>query len=111
MKKDGFIYIGEYYHKHGKELSLTEKKLGKTRDLSDPSLAVSSEDLTIGYAIKQAYSVQDVDMTFDLITAFIDADRLTGEWFEDHNNTLKSRIEKFVVTMGGMKIDSDVLPL
>jgi hypothetical protein len=50
-------------------------------------------------------------MTFDLITAFIDADRLTGEWFEDHNNTLKSRIEKFVITMGGMKIDSDVLPL
>jgi hypothetical protein len=79
--------------------------------LSDPSLAVSSEDLTIGYAIKAAYSVQDVDMTFDLITAFIDADRLTGEWFEDHNNTLKSRIEKFVITMGGMKIDSDVLPL
>ena len=111
MKKDGFIYIGEYYHKHGKELNLTEKKLGKTRDLSDPSLAVSSEDLTIGYTIKEAYSVQDVDMTFDLITAFIDTDRLTGDWFEDHNNTLKNRIGKFIITMGGMKIDSDVLPV
>lgn len=110
---EGYIYIGEYYHKHGKELNLTEKKIGLTKSLEEREKALNSTKFTIGYCMSEAYKVDDMFKVEKAIHSLLDHNRLEGEWFEDDDDSLKQRVNKFMTTMGYEKVnlnndDSDV---
>ena len=108
MNKE-YIYIGQYFHYHGKdlqEMGLTEKKIGKTINLDKREIQLNRTKGTIGYTYVAAWEVNDMDsVELALHTAF-DDNRLSGEWFDDVNDDLVERVHKMISLLKlGTEID------
>lgn len=93
-----YIYLGKYYHKSGKELSdLTEKKIGLTKSLENRERELNSTKFTIGYTFVKAWETGlDTNRVERSLHAILDNDRMEGEWFEDSENTLTSRVSSYM---------------
>lgn len=99
--KSGYIYIGTYFHRHGKDLSnLTEKKIGLSIDVPSRESALNSTKFTIGYTMLKSWHVDDMDKVERGIHALLDHDNLSGEWFEDEDGSLVDRVSKFMAING-----------
>jgi hypothetical protein len=99
----GYIYIGQYFHRHGKTLdSLTEKKIGKSVDVPARENSLNSTKFTIGYTMIKYWKVSDMDKTEKQLHAIL-PNRLTGEWFEDEDNSLIDRVSKFMSVSGAIE--------
>ena len=95
----GYIYIGQYYHYHGKDLgSLTEKKIGKSINVPSRESALNSTKFTIGYAMIKYWAVDSMSQLEKALHAIL-PDRLNGEWFEDKDDTLIDRVSKFMAVL------------
>ena len=103
--KEGYIYIGEYYHRHGKEINLSEKKIGLTINLDEREKSLNSTKYTIGYIISEAWKVDNMNKVEKSIHSLLAHDRLSGEWFDDVDDTLKQRVEKFMEINGYEKVN------
>ena len=108
----GFIYIGEYFHKFGKEMVLKEKKVGKTSSL----LTIPQIDdyaFSLDFTASDIYFVDDVEKLYEALTALIAVDQLKDDWYEDTDNDLKDRVAKFMDAFGYKEIadvDGDGIP-
>lgn len=111
-----YIYIGQYYHKHGldlQELGITEKKIGLTKDLNDREKALNSTKMTIGYVVAAAWKVDDMRKVESALHNILAHDRLDGEWFTDREGDLIQRVDKHIATLElgtrvGLNINSEV---
>ena len=94
----GYIYLGEYYHKAGKELNLSEKKIGKTINLDQREHELGRTNSPIGYTYINAWDTgDDTDKVERQIHALLGHDRMEGtEWFEDKADDLNDRLSTFM---------------
>lgn len=107
----GFIYVGEYFHKFGKEVP-TEKKVGKT----DSLLSIPQIDdyaFSLDFHTPDIYLVDDVEMMYEALISLLANDQLKDDWYEDTDGDLKERIAKFMDAFGYTEIsdvDGDGIP-
>jgi len=97
----GYIYVGEYFHKFGKSVP-TEKKIGKIDSL-----------LNIPQLDDYAFSFDDVEKMYSALTHILDHDQLKEDWFEDTDGDLKNRVAKFMEAFGYKEVsdvDGDGIP-
>ncbi len=114
METHGFIYVGEYIHKFNKEMTLTEKKIGKVDSLLD-IVGIDDYAFSIDFMPTDLYMVEKerLDTVYEAITILLDHDQIQGEWYDDADNTLKMRIARFMEIMRVAKIedkDADGIP-
>jgi len=104
-----YIYLGRYYHKSGKELSdLTEKKIGLTKNLENRERELNSTKFTVGYTFVKAWQTgEDTNKVEKSLHALLDDVRMDGEWFEDSNKTLISRVAKYMSINDYPEVDLD----
>ena len=107
----GYIYVGEYFHKFGKDIP-TEKKIGKT----DSLLHIPQIDdyaFSLDFVASDIYLVDDVDKMYNALTHILDHDQLKEDWFEDTDGDLKDRVAKFMEAFGYKEVadvDGDGIP-
>jgi hypothetical protein len=107
----GYIYVGEYFHKFGKDVP-TEKKIGKT----DSLLSIPQIDdyaFSLDFIASDIYLVDDVEKMYKALTHILDHDQLKEDWFEDTDGDLKNRVAKFMEAFGYVEIadvDGDGIP-
>ena len=71
-EKQGYIYIGEYFHKFG-GIVPTEKKIGKTDDL----LKIPQIDdfaFSLDFHTPDIYLINDVDVFYEALTVLLNHD-------------------------------------
>jgi hypothetical protein len=107
----GFIYVGEYFHKFGKDVP-TEKKIGKV----DSLLSIPQIDdyaFSLDFIASDIYLVDEVEKMYNALTHILDHDQLKEDWFEDSDGDLKDRVAKFMEAFGYTEIadaDGDGIP-
>ena len=107
----GYIYVGEYFHKFGKSVP-TEKKIGKT----DSLLTIPQIDdyaFSLDFHTPDIYLVDDVEKMYSALTHILDLDQLKEDWFEDTDGDLKNRVAKFMEAFGYKEVsdvDGDGIP-
>ena len=107
----GFIYVGEYFHKFGKEIP-TEKKIGKTDSLLDIP-QIDDYAFSLDFIASDIYLVDDVEKMYNALTYILEHDQLKDDWFEDSDGDLKDRVAKFMEAFGYTEIadiDGDGIP-
>jgi hypothetical protein len=108
----GYIYVGEYFHKFGKEMTLKEKKIGKTNSiLSIPQ--IDDYAFSLDFTASDIYLVENVDKMYEALTSVLEHDRLKEDWFEDTDGDLKERVANFMKAFGYVEIcdvDGDGIP-
>jgi hypothetical protein len=107
----GYIYIGEYFHKFGKNVP-TEKKIGKTTSLLDIP-QIDDYAFSLDFHTPDIYLVEDVEKMYKALTTILEHDQLKEDWFEDTDGDLKDRVTKFMTAFGYKEIadvDGDGIP-
>ena len=107
----GYIYVGEYFHKFGKDIP-TEKKIGKTDSLLDIP-QIDDYAFSLDFIASDIYLVDEVDKMYNALTTILDHDQLKEDWFEDTDGDLKDRVAKFMEAFGYKEIadvDGDGIP-
>jgi len=107
----GYIYIGEYFHKFGGVVP-AEKKIGKIDDL----LKIPQIDdyaFSLDFHTPDIYLVNDVDILYTAITVLLSHDLIKEDWFADSDGDLKERVANFMKALGYVEIadvDDDGIP-
>ena len=107
----GYIYVGEYFHKFGKSIP-TEKKIGKTNDLMEIP-QIDDYAFSLDFIASDIYLIDDVDKMYNALTYILEHDNLKEDWFEDTDGDLKDRVAKFMKAFGYQEItdvDGDGVP-
>lgn len=107
----GYIYVGEYFHKFGKDVP-TEKKIGKTDSLLNIP-QIDDYAFSLDFIASDIYLVEDVEKMYTALTNILDHDQLKEDWFEDTDGDLKDRVAKFMKAFGYVEIadvDGDGIP-
>ena len=107
----GYIYVGEYFHKFGKDVP-TEKKIGKTDSLLNIP-QIDDYAFSLDFHTPDIYLVDDVEKLYKALTTILDHDQLKEDWFEDTDGDLKDRVAKFMDAFGYKEIadvDGDGIP-
>ena len=107
----GYIYVGEYFHKFGKDVP-TEKKIGKTDSLLNIP-QIDDYAFSLDFHTPDIYLVDDVEKLYKALTIILDHDQLKEDWFEDTDGDLKDRVAKFMDAFGYKEIadvDGDGIP-
>ncbi len=107
----GYIYIGEYFHKFEKNVP-TEKKIGKTTSLLDIP-QIDDYAFSLDFHTPDIYLVEDVEKIYKALTTILEHDQLKEDWFEDTDGDLKDRVTKFMTAFGYKEIadvDGDGIP-
>ena len=107
----GYIYIGEYFHKFGGKVP-SEKKISKTNDL----LKIPQIDdyaFSLDFHTPDIYLVDDVDTLYTAIIVLLSHDIIKEDWFADSDGDLKDRVANFMKALGYGEIadvDGDGIP-
>jgi hypothetical protein len=107
----GYIYVGEYFHKFGKDIP-TEKKIGKTDSLLNIP-QIDDYAFSLDFIASDIYLVDDVEKMYKALTHILDHDQLKEDWFEDTDGDLKDRVAKFMEAFGYKEVadvDGDGIP-
>lgn len=108
----GYIYVGEYFHKFGKEMTLREKKIGKTNSLLNIP-QIDDHAFSLDFTAADIYLVEDVDMIYTALTVLLSHDNIKDDWFADSDGDLKDRVASFMKALGYSEIadvDGDGIP-
>ena len=107
----GYIYVGEYFHKFGKSVP-TEKKIGKIDSLLNIP-QIDDYAFSLDFHTPDIYLVDDVEKMYSALTHILDHDQLKEDWFEDTDGDLKNRVAKFMEAVGYKEVsdvDGDGIP-
>jgi len=107
----GYIYIGEYFHKFGGVVP-TEKKIGKIDNL----LKIPQIDdyaFSLDFHTPDIYLVENVEVLYTALISVLSHDLIKEDWFADSDNDLKERVASFMKAFGYGEIadvDGDGIP-
>ena len=107
----GYIYIGEYFHKFGGKVP-TEKKIGKTDDL----LKIPQIDdyaFSLDFTAADIYLVENIEVLYTALISVLGHDLIKEDWFADSDSDLKERVASFMKAFGYVEvcdIDGDGIP-
>ena len=107
----GFIYVGGYIHKFGKEVP-SEKKIAKVYSLLDIP-QIDDYAFSLDFIPEDIYLVENVNTMYEALIALLANDQLAEDWYEDTDGDLLSRVAKFMAAFGYTEItdiDGDGIP-
>lgn len=107
----GYIYIGHYFHKYGKNVP-TEKKIGLVYELLDIP-QIDDYAFSLDFEPTSIFLVENVETVYKALLAILDHDNLHMNWFEDAENNLDERVTNFMSAIGFARIedlDGDGIP-
>ncbi len=99
----GYIYLGEHYDVLGRELSISDKKIGKSITPVTREYSLNRTKSPVGYRIIDVYHVDDMDKVERMLHNILDSRRTHGEWFTDEGDTLTGEFNSFMITYGATK--------
>jgi len=102
---EGYIYLGEHYDVLGREIHITDKKIGLSINPISRENQLNRTKSPIGYRIIAAYKVDDMNKVEKMLHAILDSRRVHGEWFRDDEDTLTSEFINFMNIYGGEFFD------
>ena len=94
----GYIYVGEYFHKFNKSVP-TEKKLGKTNSLLNIP-QIDDYAFSLDFIASDIYLVENVETLYTALTTVLSHDNIKEDWFEDSDGDLKERVASFMEAFG-----------
>lgn len=98
---EGFIYLGEHYDVLGRDIGITDKKIGLSTTPITREQQLNRTKSPIGYRIISVYKVDDMNRVEKMLHAILDSRRVYGEWFKDDEDTLTSEFINFMNAYGG----------
>jgi hypothetical protein len=107
----GYIYVGEYFHKFGGKVP-TEKKLGKIYDLLEIP-QIDDYSFSLDFTAADIYLVENVEVLYTALTSLLSHDLIKEDWFADSDNDLKERVTSFMKAFDYVEIcdvDGDGIP-
>ena len=107
----GYIYVGEYFHKFGGKVP-TEKKIGKIDDLLEIP-QIDDYAFSLDFTAADIYLVENVEVLYTALTSLLSHDNIKEDWFADSDNDLKERVTSFMKAFGYVEIcdvDGDGIP-
>ena len=102
---EGYIYLGQYYDVLGRTLTLSDKKIGLSKDPVSREYQLNRTKSPIGYSIIAVYKVDDMNKVEKMLHSILDSRRVFGEWFKDDEDTLTGEFINFMNTYGGVVCD------
>jgi hypothetical protein len=106
---EGYIYLGQYYDVLGRELNLSDKKIGFSIDPVSREYQLNRTKSPIGYSIISVFKVDDMNKVEKMLHAILDSRRVFGEWFKDDEDTLTGEFINFMIAYGGTTCDTTEL--
>lgn len=97
---EGYIYLGEHYDVMGREITITDKKIGLSVNPISRENQLNRTKSPIGYRIISAYKVDNMNKVEKMLHAILDSRRVYGEWFKDDEDTLTSEFINFMNAYG-----------
>jgi hypothetical protein len=107
--KEGYIYLGEHYDVLGRELNISDKKIGKSITPVTREYSLNRTKSPVGYRIIDVYKVDDMDRVERMLHNILDGRRTHGEWFKDEEDTLTSEFNSFMNTYGATRTSTEEL--
>lgn len=98
---EGYIYLGEHYDVLGRDLGITDKKIGLSVDPLSRENQLNRTKSPIGYKIITTYKVDNMRRVEGMLHAILDSRRVHGEWFKDDEDTLTGDFINFMSAYGG----------
>lgn len=98
---EGYIYLGELYDVLGRELTITDKKIGLSIQPLNREYQLNRTKSPVGYKIISAFKVDNMNKVEKMLHAILDSRRVFGEWFKDDEDTLTGEFINFMITYGG----------
>lgn len=110
---EGYIYLGEHYDVMGREITITDKKIGLSVNPISRENQLNRTKSPIGYRIISAYKVDNMNKVEKMLHAILDSRRVYGEWFKDDEDTLTSEFINFMNAYGAefYNIEEDKISL
>jgi len=102
---EGYIYLGQYYDVLGRELSLSDKKIGLSKDPVSREYQLNRTKSPIGYTIISLFKVDNMNKVEKMLHSILDGRRVSGEWFRDDDDTLTGEFINFMKTYGAESYD------
>lgn len=99
---EGYIYLGQYYDVLGRTLTLSDKKIGLSKDPVSREYQLNRTKSPIGYSIIAVYKVDNMTKVEKMLHSILDSRRVFGEWFKDDEDTLTGEFINFMSTYGGV---------
>jgi hypothetical protein len=97
---EGYIYLGQYYDVLGRELSLSDKKIGLSKDPVGREYQLNRTKSPIGYSIISLFKVDNMNKVEKMLHSILDGRRVSGEWFRDDEDTLTGEFINFMKIYG-----------
>lgn len=97
---EGYIYLGELYDVLGRELTITDKKIGLSQQPINREYQLNRTKSPIGYKILSAFKVDNMVKVEKMLHAILDSRRVFGEWFKDDEDTLTGEFVNFMIAYG-----------
>ena len=107
----GYIYVGEYFHKYNKPIP-TEKKVAKTDSLLEIP-QIDDYAFSLDFTASDIYLIDDYEKMYEALVALLDNDQLKDDWYEDTDGDLKDRVARFMAAFGYKEVadvDGDGIP-
>lgn len=98
---EGYIYLGELYDVLGRELSISDKKIGLSSQPLNREYQLNRTKSPVGYKIISAFKVDNMYRVEKMLHAILDSRRVFGEWFKDDEDTLTGEFVNFMIAYGG----------
>jgi hypothetical protein len=102
---EGYIYLGELYDVLGRELSISDKKIGLSKEPVNREYQLNRTKSPIGYKIITAFKVDNMFKVEKMLHAILDSRRVFGEWFKDDEDNLTGEFINFMTIYGGQHYD------
>jgi hypothetical protein len=97
---EGYIYLGELYDVLGRELTITDKKIGLSAQPLNREYQLNRTKSPVGYKIISAFKVDNMYRVEKMLHAILDSRRVFGEWFKDDEDTLTGEFVNFMIAYG-----------
>ncbi len=113
---EGYIYLGEHYDILNREIGISDKKIGLSKDPISREQSLTKTKSPIRYRIVAVYKVDDMRRVEKMLHSILDSRRVFGEWFKDDDDTLEGDFINFMNAYGGeiynieeVKLEQNVL--
>lgn len=103
--------MGQYYDVLGRDLNLSDKKIGLSKDPVSRIYQLNRTKSPIGYEVISLFKVDDMYRVEKLLHSILDSRRVHGEWFKDDEDTLTGEFVNFMNVYGGIEFSfTDIIP-
>lgn len=102
---EGFIYLGEHYDVLGRDVGITDKKIGLSITPLSREQQLNRTKSPIGYHIVSMFKVDNMNKVEKMLHSILDSRRVYGEWFRDDEDTLIGEFVNFMLAYGAEMCD------